>query len=148
MTLDMRKAEDELALNRFLVASGHADLPELVAEVSARVSQPERAAADMGQPSPLASGITNDLIAAGGLNAVDVTAFVRNAVECRLAFREFRADDVLAGIPEEEWPALFLRTLVSLVESGTFGPDTFVSRQAYEDFCTRNGLGPVEGGAR
>jgi hypothetical protein len=100
MNLDACKTEDELALRRFLAANGFADLASAVDEVRTRALRPEQAVAELGQASPLVGGLVNDVMAAGDPHAVDISAVVRNGLECRAAFAAVPAVEMDAMI---EW---------------------------------------------
>jgi len=49
------------------------------------------------------------------------------------------APDVM---PDEEFEALMMRALVSLVTSGRITPEHFVSPAAHRRFCQKNGIAP------
>lgn len=93
MTVDVYTAADEQDLCDFLTANRFADLASAVAEVSDRLLRPEQAVAERGPASPLVGGLVRDVMDAGGPDAVDVAAVVKNGLTCRAIFAAWPRDE-------------------------------------------------------
>jgi hypothetical protein len=110
------------SVDQFLLANG-LDLSEVVADVTVRTMWPQ-SGVDLGPASPLIAGLVANLVEAGGVHAVDVTAFVLNGLECRAVIASMSAVekdqflDWLQNAPSEEHDSVMAAVKVRLDEMG------------------------------
>jgi hypothetical protein len=79
------RSADDRALQRFLDVN-HLDLSDVVADVAVRVMSPERARAELEPPSLMIRHLVRDVVAAGGLRAVNLSEFVAEELTRRALF--------------------------------------------------------------